>query len=68
MSTLSICIIFILEFENELEEDIKNDTDGNFERFLVSLANGSRAEGYDVDDDMANEDAQRVFDVSALVT
>ena len=54
---------FILEFEKDLEEDIRNDTGGNFERLLVSLVNANRDETDDIDMDLAAEDAQKMYEV-----
>jgi hypothetical protein len=53
---------YTAEFEKDLEEDIRNDTSGNFERLLVSLVNANRDETDDIDMDMAGEDAQKMFE------
>ena len=47
-----------------MEEDLKNDTGGNFERLLVSQVNAARDEEEEVDDEKAQEDAQDIYDVS----
>jgi hypothetical protein len=53
---------YTAEFDRDLEEDVKSETSGNFERLLVSSVNASRDEGDDVDEDKAAEDAQNIYD------
>ena len=44
-------------YENNLQDDIDNDTSGNFGRIMYSLVQAARSEDEDVDDDLAVEDA-----------
>lgn len=50
-----------LEFGRELEKDIRSDTSGHFERLLVSMCQGNRDESQSVNHQMAQEDAQRLY-------
>ena len=52
-----------LEYDRDLEEDIKGDLGGNLEKLMVSLLCANRENGWDVDNDQAKEDAQRLFEV-----
>lgn len=54
--------VYTEEFERDLEEDLKSETGGNFERLLVSQITAARAEEEDVDEDKAQEDAQEIYD------
>ncbi|XP_076400846.1 annexin A7 isoform X4 [Peromyscus maniculatus bairdii] len=49
------------EFGRDLEKDIKSDTSGHFERLLVSMCQGNRDENQSVNHQMAQEDAQRLY-------
>lgn len=49
-------------YNTTLEEDIRKDTRGTFERLLVALCQGKRDEGSDVDFAKAEADAQTLFD------
>ncbi|XP_010605242.1 annexin A7 isoform X4 [Fukomys damarensis] len=49
------------EFGRDLEKDIRSDTSGHFERLLVSMCQGNRDENQSVNHQMAQEDAQRLF-------
>ena len=54
------------EFDRDLEEDLMSETSGYFKRILVSQCNAGRQdEEEDVDYDLAQEDAQKIFDVSS---
>ena len=55
------------EFERNLEEDLQNETSGNFKRLLVSQCNAGREEAEDVDDGKAEEDAQQIYDVGSVI-
>lgn len=55
------------EFERNLEEDLQNETSGNFKRLLVSQCNAGRQEDDDVDEDKAREDAQEIYDVRPIM-
>ncbi|ELU14293.1 hypothetical protein CAPTEDRAFT_164839 [Capitella teleta] len=54
--------LFESEFERNLEEDIMNETSGYFKRLLVSQVNAGRDQSDDVDEDLANEEAQEIYD------
>ncbi|CAH7463596.1 annexin A7 isoform X1 [Phodopus roborovskii] len=49
------------EFGRDLEKDIKSDTSGHFERLLVSMCQGNRDENQSVNHQMAQDDAQRLY-------
>uniref|UniRef100_G1T3I9 Annexin n=1 Tax=Oryctolagus cuniculus TaxID=9986 RepID=G1T3I9_RABIT len=49
------------EFGRDLEKDIRSDTSGHFERLLVSMCQGNRDENQTVNHQMAQEDAQRLY-------
>ncbi|XP_070545070.1 annexin A5-like [Ptychodera flava] len=49
------------EFGKSLEEDCIGDTSGHFKRLLVSMCQGNRDEGNDVDDEKARKDANALF-------
>nr|KAF6322032.1 annexin A7 [Pipistrellus kuhlii] len=49
------------EFGRDLEKDIRSDTSGHFERLLVSMCQGNRDENQNVNHQMAQEDAQRLY-------
>lgn len=49
------------EFGREIEKDIRSDTSGHFERLLVSMCQGNRDENQNVNHQMAQEDAQRLY-------
>ena len=51
----------------ELEDDLKGDLGGNLEKLFVSLLTANRENGFDIDNDQAKEDAQRLFDVSSNI-
>nr|XP_054774895.1 uncharacterized protein LOC129283083 [Lytechinus pictus]XP_054774896.1 uncharacterized protein LOC129283083 [Lytechinus pictus]XP_054774897.1 uncharacterized protein LOC129283083 [Lytechinus pictus] len=48
-------------YGEELEEAIADDTSGHFERLLVSVLQGSRPEGDEVDPDKAKADAEALY-------
>ncbi|XP_045698065.1 annexin A7 isoform X4 [Phyllostomus hastatus] len=49
------------EFGRDLEKDIRSDTSGHFERLLVSMCQGNRDENQNVNHQLAQEDAQRLY-------
>ncbi|XP_043534989.1 annexin A11a isoform X1 [Chiloscyllium plagiosum] len=49
------------EFKKTLEQDIKSDTSGHFERLLVSLVQGNRDETQNVDITLVKKDAQDLY-------
>ncbi|XP_043839442.1 annexin A7 isoform X1 [Dromiciops gliroides] len=49
------------EFGRDIEKDIRSDTSGHFERLLVSMCQGNRDENQNVNHQMAQEDAQRLY-------
>ncbi|KAM4865266.1 annexin A13 [Thomomys bottae] len=49
-------------FGKSLESDVKDDTGGNLRKILVSLLQATRAEGDEVDKDLAGQDAKDLYD------
>ncbi|XP_053926830.1 annexin A7 isoform X3 [Cuculus canorus] len=49
------------EFGRDIEQDIRADTSGHFERLLISMCQGNRDENQTVDYQKAQEDAQRLY-------
>ncbi|TFK04013.1 Annexin A7 [Platysternon megacephalum] len=49
------------EFGRDIEQDIRADTSGHFERLLVSMCQGNRDENQSVNYQKAQEDAQRLY-------
>uniref|UniRef100_A0A8C3CN78 Annexin n=1 Tax=Cairina moschata TaxID=8855 RepID=A0A8C3CN78_CAIMO len=49
------------EFGRDIEQDIRADTSGHFERLLISMCQGNRDENQNVDYQKAQEDAQRLY-------
>uniref|UniRef100_A0A8C5CQP9 Annexin n=1 Tax=Gadus morhua TaxID=8049 RepID=A0A8C5CQP9_GADMO len=48
--------------ECELEADIEGDTSGDVRNLLIALLQAGREEGYEVDEDLAEQDAQSMFE------
>ncbi|XP_038071685.1 double zinc ribbon and ankyrin repeat-containing protein 1-like [Patiria miniata] len=48
-------------YNKNLEEDVADDTSGNFQRLLVSVLQGARPEGDEVDPDKAQADAMALY-------
>uniref|UniRef100_A0A3B4TZX7 Annexin n=1 Tax=Seriola dumerili TaxID=41447 RepID=A0A3B4TZX7_SERDU len=48
--------------ERDLEADIEGDTSGDVRNLLMALLEGNRDESYDVDDDLAEQDATALFE------
>ncbi|XP_069741498.1 annexin A11-like isoform X6 [Narcine bancroftii] len=53
--------VYKAEFKKTLEQDIKSDTSGHFERLLVSLVQGNRDESQNVDLTLVKRDAQDLY-------
>ncbi|XP_039628925.1 annexin A11a isoform X2 [Polypterus senegalus] len=49
------------EYKKSLEDAIRSDTSGHFERLLVSLSQGNRDESQNVDISLAKQDAQGLY-------
>ncbi|XP_067876637.1 annexin A11a isoform X1 [Heterodontus francisci] len=49
------------EFKTTVEQDVKSDTSGHFERLLVSLIQGNRDESQNVDITVVKQDAQALY-------
>merc|ERR1711964_145217 len=49
-------------YGDELEDAIRSETSGNLKRFLVSQSLSNRSEEWDVDFDLAEKDAQDLYD------
>ncbi|KAM3835709.1 annexin A7 isoform 2-T4 [Vipera latastei] len=49
------------EFGRDIEQDVRADTSGHFERLLVSMCQGNRDENHTVDYQKAQQDAQRLY-------
>lgn len=49
-------------FESDLVEDIEGDTSGAFGALIFSIAQACRSEDDEIDEDLANEDAQALID------
>ncbi|XP_067828590.1 annexin A11-like isoform X2 [Heptranchias perlo] len=53
--------VYKAEFKKTLEQDIKGDTSGHFERLLISLVQGNRDESQNVDITLVKKDAQEMY-------
>lgn len=54
--------IYKEEYDCTLEEAVQGDTSGYIRRLLVSQCNAGRNDSDDVDDDLAREEAQEIYD------
>ncbi|XP_061587308.1 annexin A13, like [Cololabis saira] len=53
---------YIRVHDRDLEADIEGDTSGDVRNLLVSLLQAGRDEGYEVDEGLAEQDAQSLFE------
>uniref|UniRef100_A0A8C9FA38 Annexin n=1 Tax=Pavo cristatus TaxID=9049 RepID=A0A8C9FA38_PAVCR len=53
--------VYKAEFKKTLEEAIKSDTSGHFQRLLISLAQGNRDESTNVDMSLVQKDVQELY-------
>ncbi|XP_068111562.1 annexin A11 [Hyperolius riggenbachi] len=53
--------VYKTEFKKTLEQALKSDTSGHFQRLLVSLAQGNRDEGTNVDMSLVQRDVQELY-------
>ncbi|KAM9380060.1 annexin A11 [Phaethornis superciliosus] len=53
--------VYKTEFKKTLEEAIKSDTSGHFQRLLISLAQGNRDESTNVDMSLVQKDVQELY-------
>lgn len=51
------------EFEDSLESHLRGDTGGDFKRMMTSLCTGAKKENEWCDEDEAQADAQKIFEV-----
>uniref|UniRef100_A0A8C4WXL6 Annexin n=2 Tax=Eptatretus burgeri TaxID=7764 RepID=A0A8C4WXL6_EPTBU len=49
-------------FGRDLEDDLRSETSGDVEKLFVALAQGNRDTGFDVDPDLAEEDANNLHE------
>lgn len=50
-------------YNRDLEDDLKGEAEGPLERLYVSLSSGSRPSGNNVDQGLAQSEAQELYDV-----
>ncbi|XP_063994637.1 annexin B9-like isoform X1 [Diachasmimorpha longicaudata] len=58
--------VYEMKYGRSLEDDLRNDTSGNFKRLMVSLSCGNRDETFDVNPAAAAEDARRLLQAGEL--
>ncbi|KAG8521823.1 Annexin A11 [Galemys pyrenaicus] len=56
-----LSVAYKAEFKVSLEDDIRSDTSGHFQRLLISLIQGNRDESTNVDMSLIQRDAQELY-------
>ncbi len=51
-------VVWILEYEKEMEEDVAEDLSGDLRSLIIGIINGGRDESEEVDSEKVQEDAK----------